>query len=356
MRTLKEFIKSLTKNDIEYREVEKKHEVENKQKPKLEMVSYQPENISRYRIQIKDDYNSQGWGWGDTITTDNKLISIYLSLDDILSNYSPTAMKKESIEVRGESYHIDGCNLYFSFKPISNNTYLQGKYQLKLVRADVIREYRLDSSDYYGIGYKNLIKKSYTVSCKRNPCLEIVLDNKLLDNKLKESTISISALQILDDIRQLDYFIESLKPSILEGITKNIEEELKLVEEIKEKERKIKEFEETINESVIREHFISLIDMFDDVKIEKNFSNIQNEDVFYSLILTEPDEYNPYQSYIYAKEVNDRTKNLLFELSESISRFDEFFNYICKTDLLMYASNSSNSITLNFKLKNENKN
>lgn len=351
MRTLKEFIKSLTKNDIDYREVEKKPELEKKQKPKLEMRSCQPENISRYKIQIKDDYNSQGWGWGDTITTDNKLISIYLSLDDILSNYSPTAMKKESIEVRGESYHIDGCNLYFSFKPISNNTYLQGKYQLKLLRDDVIREYRLDSSDYYGIGYKNLIKKSYTVSwsdyIERNPCLEIVLDNKL-----KESTISISALQILDDIRQLDYFIESLKPSILEGITKNIEEELKLVEEIKEKERKIKEFEETINESVIREHFISLIDMFDDVKIEKNL----NEDVFYSLILTEPDEYNPYQSYIYAKEVNDRTKNLLFELSESISRFDEFFNYICKTDLLMYASNSSNSITLNFKLKNENKN
>lgn len=341
---IKEFIKSLTKNDIDYREVEKKPEVENKQKPKLEMRGYQPENISRYKIQIKDDYNSQGWGWGDTIT-DNKLIYIYLSLDDILSNYSPTAMKKESIEVRGESYHIEGCNLYFSFKPISNNTYLQGKYQLKLIRADVIREYRLDNSDYYGIGYKNRIKKGYTVSYKPNPCLEI-------DNKLKESTISISALQILDDIRQLDYFVESLKPLILEGIIKNIEEELKLVEEIKEKERKIKEFEETINESVIREHFISLIDMFDDVKIEKNL----NDDVFYSLILTEP-WYGLYSSYIYAKEVNDRTKNLLFELSESISRFDKFFNYICKTDLLMYTSNSSNSIiTLNFKLKNENKN
>lgn len=337
MRTLKEFIKSLTKNDIEYREVE------NKQKPKLEMISCQPENISRYKIQIKDDYNSQGWG---DITTDNKLIYIYLSLDDILSNYSPTAMKKESIEVRGESYHIEGCNLYFSFKPISNNTYLQGKYQLKLLRADFIREYRLDNSDYYGIGYKNPIKKGYTVSYKTNPCLEIALDNKL-----RESTISISALQILDDIRQLDYFIESLKPSILEGITKDIEEELKLVEEIKEKERKIKEFEETINESVIREHFISLIDMFDDVKIEKNL----NGDFFYSLILTEP-WYGLYSSYIYAKEVNDRTKNLLFELSESISRFDDFFNYICKTDLLMYNSNSSDSITLNFKLKNENKN
>ena len=156
----------------------------------------------------------------------------------------------------------------------------------------------------------------------------------------------------------MDYFIESLKPSILEGITKNIEEELKLVEEIKEKERKIKEFEETINESVIREHFISLIDMFDDVKIEKNFlthASRGNEDFFYSLILTEP-WYGQYSSYIYAKEVNDRTKNLLFELSESISRFDDFFNYICKTDLLMYNSNSSDSITLNFKLKNENKN
>ena len=324
MRTLKEFIKSLTKNDIDYREVEKKPEVENKQKPKLEMSGYQPENISRYKIQIKDDYNSQGWGY---TTTDNKLIHIHLSLDDILSNYSPTAMKKESIEVRGESYHIEGCKLYFSFKPISNNTYLQGKYQLELLRADFIREYRLDNSDYY---------------------LDYYLE---IDNKLKEYTISISALQILDDIRQLDYVIESLKPLILEGITKNIEKELKLIEEIKEKERKIKEFEETINESVIREHFISLIDMFDDVKIEKNL----NKDVFYSLILNEP-WYGLYSSYIYAKEVNDRTKNLLFELSESISRFDNFFNYICKTDLLMYNSNSSDSITLNFKLKNENKN
>ena len=145
------------------------------------------------------------------------------------------------------------------------------------------------------------------------------------------------------DIQELETYIEYFLTPIKNYLKSKLHLEIKSEKAKRIRESKFEEFKEKIDECTIFEYFAYVNDCFDDVKIDGSKS--------YSLepyIMTLKYNSNVDRLNMEDLSINEKNSNLLFELSDSVYRFNQNFSYICNLNLQFLEK----KIVLKFKLKN----